>query len=216
MDWESKPNIKRLAEVQRYVERISRAFNASWTPALSLRHQRALIVLPDPIMDPRNVLPLCVPAEAPEARLARSEVLSLLESPERKTKGEAKLRKDYGFMYFLGDYHDYMEKARLSYSSVKDRIRAVQEMHDSIAAVTSVYPSCSFQQDFHSFPDPVSAYKAIHGRSAKACTRDACGKSGAKFALCSGCQVSYYCSRECSVADWPNHKEKCKVWGKNK
>jgi hypothetical protein len=37
-------------------------------------------------------------------------------------------------------------------------------------------------------------------------------KSCKQWALsqkCSGCGVMYYCSRECQVADWPNHKTAC-------
>lgn len=33
---------------------------------------------------------------------------------------------------------------------------------------------------------------------------------------CQHCQVANYCSYECAVADWPNHKEQCKVWRKRR
>lgn len=31
-----------------------------------------------------------------------------------------------------------------------------------------------------------------------------------KMLKCSGCNKEYYCSRECQVKDWPNHKMRCK------
>ena len=41
-----------------------------------------------------------------------------------------------------------------------------------------------------------------------------CGRSsaqvGCKLRVCSKCEFSHYCSRECQVAHWPKHKETCK------
>lgn len=36
-----------------------------------------------------------------------------------------------------------------------------------------------------------------------------CGKPAHK--LCGGCEVVRYCSRECQVLDWPQHKKICKA-----
>eukprot|EP00956_Cyclotella_meneghiniana_P014923 scaffold22596_cov65-Cyclotella_meneghiniana.AAC.8 len=33
---------------------------------------------------------------------------------------------------------------------------------------------------------------------------------------CQHCQVANYCSYECAVASWPNHKEECKEWRKHR
>lgn len=34
-----------------------------------------------------------------------------------------------------------------------------------------------------------------------------CNKEAEK--KCSRCEVAFYCSRECQIKDWGNHKEKC-------
>ncbi|CAN0149617.1 unnamed protein product [Ectocarpus fasciculatus] len=48
------------------------------------------------------------------------------------------------------------------------------------------------------------------------CSRPTCGKrqgkasGGAKFKVCSRCQVAMYCSGECQKAHWPTHKMECR------
>ncbi|CAN0459269.1 unnamed protein product, partial [Ectocarpus sp. 12 AP-2014] len=48
------------------------------------------------------------------------------------------------------------------------------------------------------------------------CARPACGKrqgnasGGAKFKVCSRCQVAMYCSGECQKAHWKTHKMECR------
>lgn len=37
-----------------------------------------------------------------------------------------------------------------------------------------------------------------------------CKKRGFKYPKCSVCQAAYYCSKECQVGDWDEHKTKCK------
>ncbi|KAJ7644639.1 hypothetical protein FB45DRAFT_999614 [Roridomyces roridus] len=37
-----------------------------------------------------------------------------------------------------------------------------------------------------------------------------------KLSLCNGCQIDMYCSKECQVADWPNHKTACKQYKKER
>lgn len=37
-----------------------------------------------------------------------------------------------------------------------------------------------------------------------------CKKRGFKYPKCSVCQAAYYCSKECQVDDWDEHKTKCK------
>ncbi|GFH52340.1 hypothetical protein CTEN210_08816 [Chaetoceros tenuissimus] len=37
-----------------------------------------------------------------------------------------------------------------------------------------------------------------------------CADVGCKLKVCSKCEFSHYCSRECQVASWPRHKETCK------
>ena len=40
------------------------------------------------------------------------------------------------------------------------------------------------------------------------CQNESCNESKTK--KCSGCYSSWYCSTECQLADWPNHKAECK------
>ena len=49
--------------------------------------------------------------------------------------------------------------------------------------------------------------------SSKICTY--CKEDGGDF-QCSKCKVSFYCSRDCQVADWKQHKIKCKDKGNQK
>jgi len=37
------------------------------------------------------------------------------------------------------------------------------------------------------------------------------GSGGVKLLKCSKCGLAKYCSRECQVADWPNHKKLCRL-----
>lgn len=37
-----------------------------------------------------------------------------------------------------------------------------------------------------------------------------CGKYGYVLSKCGGCKSIYYCSKECQINDWPQHKTKCK------
>jgi hypothetical protein len=34
---------------------------------------------------------------------------------------------------------------------------------------------------------------------------------GALLMKCQRCKAAYYCSKECQVADWKNHKKRCKA-----
>lgn len=38
-----------------------------------------------------------------------------------------------------------------------------------------------------------------------------CNKVTKDIKACSGCKVTYYCSRECQKKDWSMHKRECKV-----
>ena len=40
-----------------------------------------------------------------------------------------------------------------------------------------------------------------------------CGqtKNRAMLSVCSKCRISQYCSRDCQIADWPEHKEHCDI-----
>ena len=39
------------------------------------------------------------------------------------------------------------------------------------------------------------------------CCNDACHKDASK--MCGGCETTYYCSKACQKADWPNHRAMC-------
>lgn len=38
-----------------------------------------------------------------------------------------------------------------------------------------------------------------------------CGKESAKN-CCTGCKITFYCSKECQVADWKTHKSQCRPY----
>jgi hypothetical protein len=63
------------------------------------------------------------------------------------------------------------------------------------------------------FPDAGAA--AAGKRAKKLLMCQSCMKSGkdldGKLLKCSGCEASYYCSKECQIADWPRHKVHCKA-----
>jgi hypothetical protein len=39
-----------------------------------------------------------------------------------------------------------------------------------------------------------------------------CGSAAEKLKKCTGCQAALYCSKDCQVAHWKEHKSDCKVW----
>jgi len=41
------------------------------------------------------------------------------------------------------------------------------------------------------------------------CARPGCGKEGGKMQRCTRCRAAYYCSKDCQVQDWPEHKGGC-------
>lgn len=45
-----------------------------------------------------------------------------------------------------------------------------------------------------------------------ACDSSACARTRPSPSMkCSGCSIAVYCSKECQLADWPNHKRICRI-----
>jgi hypothetical protein len=203
-DWERSSSSPTLIECQKYIERISRAFNAAWTPELSILHQRALIVAPDPFRAPMHVLPSAMPINAAEIM----QLVADVAASNNFLIGNA-------FMYFLADYHRKMRADHLDYASAKDRLLAATTLDDSMMGVPTNMLT-RFSQDWEEFDNPVAAYNHIHGRSVKTCDCCQATEKGAKFHLCSACKVARYCSSACQKEDWKNHKPICQVWRQSK
>ena len=54
----------------------------------------------------------------------------------------------------------------------------------------------------------VKAAKGELKRAARVCEN--CGKEAAKMKKCSVCKLVRYCSEECQLKDWKEHKKSCK------
>jgi hypothetical protein len=52
------------------------------------------------------------------------------------------------------------------------------------------------------------------GGSLRSCANAACGTIEAyagHFKLCAGCKAVVFCTRDCQLASWPQHKAACKA-----
>ena len=57
----------------------------------------------------------------------------------------------------------------------------------------------------------------IHYQNSKVCQNAVCRLSvlpdGQSFKLCGNCKVVNYCSKQCQISDWPQHKKSCSEMG---
>jgi hypothetical protein len=62
------------------------------------------------------------------------------------------------------------------------------------------------------FPDADTAARkgAQKLKTCQSCMKSSKDLDG-KLLNCSGCEQQYYCSKECQIADWPQHKVQCKA-----
>lgn len=56
---------------------------------------------------------------------------------------------------------------------------------------------------------PAPPTPARHGRPPRMCAAPGCG-AASSLKLCAGCHAVRYCSVECSLTHWPEHKAKCR------
>ena len=89
---------------------------------------------------------------------------------------------------------------------LRDRFHEVSSAMQAVAA--SVSPGCLVQVFLRDYLQSIAGL--LDETRKKMCR--ACSKSELESPLqmCAKCKQSFYCSRQCQIADWPAHKQHCK------
>lgn len=98
----------------------------------------------------------------------------------------------------IGNYQERFEAYKKIRSSYPEGLDMRMGAHSPINAR---FDACETPSDYAPFADDVNGMQLCAGP---------CNKSPEEeMKLCSKCRVVVYCSRECQVAHWPNHKVVC-------
>jgi hypothetical protein len=76
-------------------------------------------------------------------------------------------------------------------------------VHEHVMDRYSRYIRMVGKEEFQTIASSIAALRVIH----KVCS--GCGDDNCNFRLCSGCRLTYYCTRLCQKTHWPRHKLWC-------
>lgn len=134
---------------------------------------------------------------------------------------------------WIWHYHQVMADNDLCYSSNADRLRALDSVfatHDEQGPLAGFASPPSYPDKYcfeggyrmpwaHAACDMLldespEVYWEKHRKGRKdSCDYVKCqAYRKGKKQECGSCRVATYCTRDCQLADWPTHKEECKVW----
>jgi hypothetical protein len=125
----------------------------------------------------------------------------------------------YGHKKFVSDFIAELQRRGVSFTEPGH----YQERYDLYKELAPSYTE-GLKHPFHAYSEKATSFQKcdtpreyvaeddeIHVR----CAKDGCySYTPEKLRQCSKCKVVLYCSRDCQVSDWPNHRKFCKQMAK--
>ncbi|KAK9823680.1 hypothetical protein WJX72_004584 [[Myrmecia] bisecta] len=190
--------------VRSKVRELTREFNASWTPDKAGLSQRTLEVL---ATDEMQVTLL----NEKHAAAALAEFPRLLA---QEAAGEV---VRWGRGRWVYEWHALMQRgAPASYRSMDGRLAALvlltrQAAERGVDLLPTPETDGSFYRQSTITQSPQEWLKRRDEADAAVFCQNCrkCEKAGELFMKCSRCKTAPYCSRECQIADWRDHKQRC-------
>jgi hypothetical protein len=149
-----------------------------------------------------------------------------IHEPHRLVKYLGKssyLIEKYAKNLWLKSWHDVMVRRGYDYSKLEHRISAVRQMSsdNSLLAnnlpawakatcLTSSFKDCDSPEIWRKNKELDDVYGCSNGACADA-TRSKEELLHCKYKYCGRCNSAAYCSEECQKADWPKHKQRCRL-----